>query len=413
LPHVTVSDSATANDRGNARAGGQLLSAAIRASLAGVVLSVMLLGFVSETQPLFYAVLGLSLLVYLMARGRAILSTAVQYLSSSTMVWRWVFLAWAVASLLWASRANSLGRVTTLLEIHAVGLVLYDSARHLRATRWVLALVFVGAAVGASHAMLTGLNSGAARLEGLYSNPNVLAVTLVMGLAAFNAGAGLGRSRLARTVAHSLAIVILAGIIATASVKGVVGVLCVWGAGLLVWHTRRRIAIQLASVAAATLLLVPLGTTFQTYWERALQRVSAAAFAVSSQAGVSYSLVERERFVRKGLSLIAESPWAGNGLGSFSWLSGEGTYAHSNPIEMGVALGVAGIALYYLLHAVVLYRGVSLRLHRVLAVRFAMLFVPTLLVLDLAVVSYAMKLPTLLLIMSAGWIDAQLGGDVP
>ena len=410
---MTVSGSATASERGKARASGQLLSAAIRTSLAGVVLSVMLLGFVSETQPLFYAVLGLSLLVYLMARGEAILKTAVQYLSSSTMVWRWVFLAWAVASLLWASRANSLGRVTTLLEIHAVGLVLYDSARHLKATRWVLTLVFVGAAVGATHAMLTGLNSGAARLEGLYSNPNVLAVTLVMGLAAFNAGAGLGRNRLARMVAHGLAIVILAGIVSTASVKGIVGVLCIWVVGLLVWHTRRRIAIQLASVAAMAVLLVPLGTTFQTYWERALQRVSAAAFAVSSQAGVSYSLVERERFVRKGLSLIAESPWAGSGLGSFSWLSGEGTYAHSNPIELGVALGVAGVALYYLLHAIVLYRGVSLRRHRVLAARFAMLFVPTLLVLDLAVVSYAMKLPTLLLIMSAGWIDARLGGDSP
>ncbi len=384
------------------------LSIATRAALAGVVGSVVLFGFTPETQLPFYAVMSASILVYTLARGRAIIGSLARYLSSSTMIWRWVFIAWAVASLFWASRANSLDRMVTLLEIHVVGLVLYDAARELRATRWILTCVFVAASVGSAHAIITGIGSGETRLQGMYRNPNLLAVTLVMGLAAFTAGADLGRSRFARVLAHALALVILAGIVSAASLKGVVGVVCVWVIGLMLWRTRRRIVAQLAVAGTAAALAVPAAAAFRVYWERTVYRVAITASAIGSDAGVSNSLVERVRFAKKGLGYIAEAPLRGHGLGAFSWLSGEGTYAHNNAIEVGVSVGVVGLVLYYLLHAVVLYRGMSLRRSDSLGSRFIIIFVPTLLLLDAAAVSYLMKLPTLLLIMCAGWVDARL-----
>jgi len=385
-----------------------LMAAAIRLSLAGVVGSVVLFGFTPGTQLLFYAIMSASILVYLMVRGPAIVGTVARYLSSSTLAWRWVFLVWAVASLFWASRANSLDRMVTLLEIHVVGIVLYDAARELRATKWILTMVFVAASIGAAHAMVTGFGSGQTRLQGMYRNPNLLAVTLVMGLAAFTAGADLGKSRIARVASHGLALVILAGIITAASIKGVVGVACVWAIGLILWRTRRRILAQVVAAGAIAALVIPAAAVFRAYWERTVYRVAITATAIASDAGVSNSLVERLRFARKGLDFMAEAPLRGHGLGAFSWLSGEGTYAHNNPVEVGVSLGVVGLVLYYLLHAVVLYRGVALRRQGGLGARFIIIFVPTLLLLDAASVSYLMKLPTLLLIMCAGWIDARM-----
>lgn len=391
-----------------------LLSMATRAALAGVVGSVVLFGFTPETQPLFYAVMSLSILVYLLARGEAIVGSIARYLSSPTLVWRWAFLVWAVASLFWTSRANSVERMVTLLEIHVVGLVLYDAARELKATKWILTLVFVAASIGSAHAIVTGLGSGEARLQGMYRNPNLLAVTLVMGLAAFTAGADLGRSAVARVAAHGLALVILAGIISAASLKGVVGVACVWVIGLLLWNTRRRIFAQMVAAGLAAAAAVSVAAAFRAHWERTVYRVAVTASAVSSGAGVSNSLVERIRFASKGLDFIADAPLRGHGLGAFSWLSGEGTYAHNNAIEIGVSLGVIGLVLYYLLHAAVMYRGVSLRRGGALGSRFIMIFVPTIVLLDAASVSYLMKLPTLLLIASAGWVDARLGrGEEP
>jgi len=384
-----------------------LMSAATRASLAGVVGSVVLFGFTPRTQLLFYLVLALSIAVYLIVRGGSLARSLALYLSSRTLAWRWAFVVWAVASLYWASRGSSLDRLITLLEIHAVGLVLYDAARELRATKWILTVVFVAASIGSAHALLTGIGSDVSRLQGMYRNPNLLAVTLVIGLAAFTAGADLGRGLLARWIAHGLGLVILAGIVAAASLKGVVGVACVWGIGLLLWRTRRRIAAQVIASGLLLAATIPVASVFRSYLDRTIYRVAVTASAVSSQAGVSNSLVERLRFAAKGFDLILDSPLLGSGLGSFSWLSGEGTYAHNNVVELGVSLGVVGVMLYYVLHAVVLYRGIALRRGTLLGARFIMIFVPTLVVLDTAAVSYLMKLPTLLLIMCAGWVDAR------
>lgn len=383
---------------------------AVRTSLAGITGSVVLFGFTPETRTLFYVTLASSLLLYVFARGAPLVRSVGEYLSSRTLAWRWAFLVWTVVSLAWASRAPSVDRVVTLIEIHAVGLVVYDACRRLDQLGWILNAVLVAAALGAAHALFTDQGFGASRLEGMYRNPNLMAVTLIMGLAAFSAGAGVGRTAGGRVAAHALALVILAGIAGTASLKGVLGVACVWSIGCTLRETRRRVMTHIMAAAAAAAVALPWAMAMRAYWERTLYRVAITFSAVFSQAGVSNSLVERVRFVRKGLALIAEAPLRGRGADSFSWLSGEGTYAHSNVIEVGVAFGLVGLILYYTLHAAVMYKALSLRSWATLGTRFVVILVPTLVLLDLAAVSYVMKLPTLLLILSAGWVELQESG---
>jgi O-antigen ligase len=98
-------------------------------------------------------------------------------------------------------------------------------------------------------------------------------------------------------------------------------------------------------------------------------------------------------------------------LDTFRWLSGEGTYAHNNVVELGVALGVVGIVLYYGFHFSILGAAARARRSDDFVWRFIAIAVPTLLFLDIAVVSYASKLSTLLLIMSAGWLERNAARD--
>jgi O-antigen ligase len=171
-------------------------------------------------------------------------------------------------------------------------------------------------------------------------------------------------------------------------------------------------------VATFVGVAVSLGAALVTFveplrfvWEHALYRLQVATIGMS--VGINQSTIERARFIRKGLDLIAEAPVFGRGLDTFRWLSSEGTYAHNNMIELGVALGLVGVVLYYGFHLSILGAAARLRRTDDFVWRFIAITVPILLLFDMAMVSYASKLPTLLLIMSAGWLErARVSGDL-
>ncbi|MCK5596386.1 MAG: hypothetical protein KAJ04_02965, partial [Candidatus Eisenbacteria sp.] len=82
------------------------LKVALKGSLTGVVASVVLLGYVTETQLAFYALIGVSLAVYLLARGEELVGALLDYLTSGKILWRWAFVVWAILSLLWTTRGR-------------------------------------------------------------------------------------------------------------------------------------------------------------------------------------------------------------------------------------------------------------------------------------------------------------------
>ena len=382
------------------------LAATLRISLTGIVASVVLLGYTTTTQPYFYALIGASLVLYVIARGEVLISVVVQYLTSRSVAWRWAFVAWAILSLLWTSRGGySIDRAVTLLEIQIVGLVFFDAARNLGQARWILKSVLVCTMATALYALLSGNIALSDRLAGAYKNPNTLAIVSVIGLAVY--GAGINRVKRIGTLLASYAIVLvlLAGIVASASRKGVLGTASVCVVGMILRQTRVRMAAMMVAVTAFSVVLVSSVEPLRLIWGYAFSRIVLTQSTLASSTGVSQSLAERARFIGKGLTLIAESPLLGRGLDTFRWLSGEGTYAHNNFVEVGVSVGIIGLILHYGFHASILTYALGSSHRGRFVGCFTLILVPTLLLLDIASVSYTSKLSTLLMIMCAGWLE--------
>jgi hypothetical protein len=389
-----------------------LLPFALKVSIVGIIAGVVLLGYVPATRPHMYAVVGLCLVLYLLARGSALLRAIASYAAADVLLLRWAFVLWALASLFWVGRGGEAAeRAVTLIEIHMVGAVVFDAARNLGHARWILAVVFVSTAVGGFYSLATGSLVGASRLEGAYGNPNTLAVTSLVGLAVFYAGIDLGRSAWRRGISHVLAGGLMAAVLASSSLKGLVGLAFMWTLGLLDRAGRRRASIQIALAAAIGGVLVTSVDAFQVYWERTVYRVAAAFVTLSTSANFGQSLVKRGRLIGKGIDLLARSPVFGHGLDSFRWMSGEQTYAHNNYIDLGVALGLVGVTLFYGFYARLFFEALRGSNRQSSVGRFLLIMIPMMMLLEIGAVTYVMKTVSFVLLAAAGWLELQRAAD--
>jgi O-antigen ligase len=350
--------------------------------------------------------MGLGLSVYVLARGEELANTLIDYLTSKHVFWKWAFVVWAILSLLWTARGRmSVSLAVTLVQVQVVGLVFYDAAKNLGLSKWILNTVLVCAVIAAAHALATEDPTVVTRYSGLYASPNVLGMFSVIGLAVFVASSPRRRGVLAAIGLYASGLLLLLGIVASSSLKGMVGLALVSILGMIYAASRRR-AITFLSVAAGVgATLIATVEPLRLIWNHALWRADMALASSGTSVSESHSIIERARFIQKGLLLLAESPIVGRGLDTFWWLSSEGTYAHNNVVELGVALGIIGIILYYGFHVSILMSAAKNRRTSNFVWRFIAIAVPTLLLLDIAVVSYATKLSTLLLIMCAGWLE--------
>jgi len=90
--------------------------------------------------------------------------------------------------------------------------------------------------------------------------------------------------------------------------------------------------------------------------------------------------------------------------------SGEQKYAHNNYIELGVSLGIVGVMLYYAFPAALLFGALQPRNRRQFGSRMILILVPTVLMLDLGLVSYYSKLIAFLPILAVGWLERRSAG---
>ena len=384
----------------------ETLALAARLSIAGMTAAIAVFGYTSGTLRYFYPLMVLSAGVYVLARGERLVVPFLRYLTSPLLRWRWAFLLWATASLFWTARTGtSVARVVTLLQIYATGFLFYDAVRELGLGRWVLRNLFLWTAIGVLVALASGVGTAGGRLTGFYGNPNVLSLAALMGLTIFASGLSLGRGVWGRVVSQLAGLVLLAGVAAASSRKGLIGVPIIWLLGLIGTRSRRRVAVQIALVAVIGAALVMTFEPLRVLWRFTVERVTDVFVSLSSRSGGTRSVVERATFVKEGLALIGGSPVIGHGIGSFRWLIGQGKYAHNNMIDLGVGLGLVGLVFYYGLHASLVFRalfaGTTARTVR----RFILVFVPTFVVLDVGVVSYYMKAPAMLLVVCAAWLD--------
>jgi len=247
--------------------------------------------------------------------------------------------------------------------------------------------------------------TAAGRLVGAYGNPNILANVALVGLALFCAGVDIGEGIRARLLSHIMALCLLAGVMASSSRKGILGALVIWGLGVLRSRTRGRTLSHIAVGVGAGCLLVLVSDRARVYWQMIQQRVVGVFGTLTTVGGSDNSIVERSTFIRDGVRLISESPVFGHGLEAFRWLAGEGHSPHSNFIELGVSLGLVGLILYYGFHTAIVMKALGSRERSSVVRAVILVLLPMIVVLDLAIVSYCMKLPVLLTILCAGWLD--------
>ncbi len=384
----------------------RILDIVARLSIAGMTAAVAVFGYTAGTLRYFYPLIALSAGLYVLARGERMLVPFLHYLTSPILRWRWIFLLWAVASLFWTARTgNSVARVVTLLQIYAIGFIFYDAVRELGLGKWVLRNLFFWTTLSVLAALVTGVATAAGRLTGFYGNPNVLGLAALMGLAIFASGISLGRGAWARIAIQLAGLVLLAGLAASSSRKGFIGVPIIWLFGLISGGSRKRVVVQVVIAAALGTALVMTFEPLRILWHFTIERVADLFVSLTSRSGGTRSIVERATFVKEGFTLIGRSPLVGHGIGSFRWLIGQGKYAHNNMIDLGVGLGLIGLVLYYGLHVALvvraLFAGEAARVIRGLV----LVFVPTFFILDIGVVSYYMKVPAVLFVICAAWLD--------
>lgn len=75
-----------------------------------------------------------------------------------------------------------------------------------------------------------------------------------------------------------------------------------------------------------------------------------------TKAEAGNSIDERVSMISSGLEVIADHPAVGVGLDNFRVVTGAGTYAHSNLIEVGVSTGVIGFIIYHLMYVALTFR---------------------------------------------------------
>lgn len=88
-----------------------------------------------------------------------------------------------------------------------------------------------------------------------------------------------------------------------------------------------------------------------------VQQVEAINRIELALSGGDTSYLSRMDFIARGIDAFLKSPVIGNGLDTFRFVTGAGTYAHNNLIELAVNGGIVMLAFYYLLYAVAAIRA--------------------------------------------------------
>ena len=102
-------------------------------------------------------------------------------------------------------------------------------------------------------------------------------------------------------------------------------------------------------------------------------------------AGHDKSFNDREILINTGYKLWEKSPLFGHGFGQFANLSGFGSYAHNNYIELAVSGGIIALILFYSIHFIILRNAMK----QPIAFRLRLIsFLFTILLMDMAVVTF-------------------------
>ncbi len=271
----------------------------------------------------------------------------------------WLFLLLNIMSLLWArDAAQAIDEIKAIASVtiatSAVWLALLNGVP----VRIVLLGLVTGSLVlvGASYGELASFGD-TDRLASLVGNANTMAMFLSYpSLLAWSVeGPNMGRWRL-----------ICSGLVVFAFLftgsRTMLLVVAVQFAFVFVHflaHSRHQALWHRLGLYSAALLASVLVINWSAVTDKATeflstnQVVARAGKLDEDREGSSVYL--RERMVSVGLRLWAEQPFAGQGAGQFTSLSGFQMYAHNNYVELLANNGIIGLVLYYTVPAAMLF----------------------------------------------------------
>ncbi|MGB0865628.1 MAG: O-antigen ligase family protein [Granulosicoccaceae bacterium] len=123
------------------------------------------------------------------------------------------------------------------------------------------------------------------------------------------------------------------------------------------------------------------------------------------------SIDSRVSMINDGIEVVSNNPFVGVGLDNFRTVTGAGTYAHSNLIEVGASTGLVGLLIYYAMYAVLTLR--IFRLMRIKGVdasvaKLALVGLMAYFLMDITRVSYYEKTSWIYFAMLAALIETHL-----
>lgn len=364
--------------------------------LSGVVAAFVLASFLVAAIP------GLSriphALIGLMFVGLIVRSTRTQ------LVLRWdpvaplsiVFFAYAFASVLWSTNQSAAFVSAVGLAVDLVGALLIWAALHNGVKVAVIAYAAgVGAGAQAIVALSQFLSSGTTRVEGLTGNANSLAIQL--SLTAFLLLLVFPRDRWMKVLAFALIV------IATVT-TGTRKLVFVWFSYVVLLLREVSPLFRRPSIGGALILLlspiavwasITFGPTLLSPFEDVtmVRRLEGTLEGRETQ--------KRSDLMEDALVVWREEPVFGHGIDQYRYSGAFTAYSHNNYTEILANFGVVGFGLFYVIYAVLIARSLAGILRGSEAAWVIMAIIVSVLLMDLARVSYTSRTTWLFIVIMA------------
>jgi len=364
--------------------------------LSGVVAAFVLASFLVAAIP------GLSriphALIGLMFVGLIVRSTRTQ------LVLRWdpvaplsiVFFAYAFASVLWSTNQSAAFVTAVGLAVDLVGALLIWAALHNGVKVAVIAYAAgVGAGAQAIVALSQFLSSGTTRVEGLTGNANSLAIQL--SLTAFLLLLVFPRDRWVKVLAFALIV------IATVT-TGTRKLVFVWFSYVVLLLREVSPLFRRPSVGSALILLlspiavwasITFGPTLLSPFEDVtlVRRLEGTLEGRETQ--------KRSDLMEDALMVWREEPVFGHGIDQYRYSGAFTAYSHNNYTEILANFGVVGFGLFYVIYAVLIARSLVGIFRGSEAAWVIMAIIVSVLLMDLARVSYTSRTTWLFIVIMA------------
>jgi O-antigen ligase len=324
------------------------------------------------------------------------------------------FLVWSGLGLFVAQvHLLVIGRMFTLFQLYVMTLIIFHFCTSTKTARYLLLAVLTGCFIVGLSAYLSGEYERAEvegeRAAGFALNANAFSMTLVYASAILFYFFKTWKSWILKAILAVSLVGIALLVIASGSRAGFISFLVLSAAWFLFSYGRE---VQKQPVTVIIMLIVLLFGLFilfsslsDTTMGKRLDEMMNA-FRESGASGGSLGL--RQAMVGQGIAIIKKNPIIGIGLDQFRVVSGTGTYSHNNYIEVFYSTGIPGGILYYSIFLVLWLR--LRRLGKLLPdpkskelVSMAKALIIMVLISDMAVIDYYIKLHWIVMAILIGW----------